>query len=331
MTCGKLHAYKIHTIGINMVVYNILLTGGAGFIGSHVVDELILAGHTVIVYDKVCYCASEKNVNPIATLIRKDILDLHSVLRALRQFHIHVIMHFAAETHVDNSFNNSVDFMRVNAMGTHVMLEATRQYGMIQKFIHVSTDEVYGSPLTEDQVFTEASSLLLPTNPYAASKAAAEMIAHAYKISYKLPIIVTRCNNVYGPRQFPEKIIPLFHKLASAEEPLTIHGNGLNKRAYLHVTDAARAFRLILDNGEIGSVYNIGSPDERTNLEVAAEINTHLNSGAGIVHVADRSFNDTRYPLALGRIFDMGWTPVVPWVSGLKATLDWYTANPTYW
>lgn len=312
-------------------LYNILVTGGAGFIGSHVVDELIDAGHTVVVYDKVCYCANVKNVNPKATLVKHDILDLEAVLRALTQFNITVIMHFAAETHVDNSFDNSVEFMRVNAMGTHVMLEATRQYGKISKFIHVSTDEVYGSPLTQDQVFTEASSLLLPTNPYAASKAAAEMIAHAYKISYSLPILVTRCNNVYGPRQFPEKIIPLFHKLASSGLPLTIHGTGLNKRAYLHVKDAARAFHAVLDKGEVGIVYNIGQEDERTNLEVAAEINAHIQSAAGIVHVKDRSFNDTRYPLALDRIGGMGWKPLVPWSSGLKETLDWYTANPNYW
>lgn len=317
-----------------MMKKRVLLTGGAGFIGSHVVDVLIASGgYTVVVLDKLCYCASKQNVNPAAIFELGDILEYATVLGILEKHSIDVVMHFAAETHVDNSFNNSVHFTHTNVVGTHVLLEAVRANGRVEKFIHVSTDEVYGSPadIESTDLFSEHASLLQPTNPYAASKAAAEMIVHAYKQSYKLPVVITRCNNVYGPRQYPEKIIPLFFKQVKAGKPLTLHGTGQNRRAYLYVTDAARAFLAVLEHGVTGQVYNIGRDEELTNLDVAQHILRHEPAtAAGVVHVPDRTFNDTRYPLDLTKIRALGWQPVVGWEAGLHSTLEWYKAHPGY-
>lgn len=312
----------------------VLVTGGAGFIASHVVDLLVMDGHSVVVLDCLTYAASVKNINPQAVFVKGDIRDSTTVSRVLRDYSISVVMHFAAHTHVDASFGNSLDFTHTNALGTHVMLEAVREYGKVVRFVHVSTDEVYGSPATaaEDDIkFTPLTSVLMPTNPYAASKAAAEMIVSGYRISYGLPIIITRCNNVYGPRQYPEKIVPVFSRQALANQKVTIHGSGLNKRAYLHVTDAARAFLIILEKGVTGHVYNIGVEDELTNLQVAADIIQHTGSSSKVVHVDDRLFNDTRYPLDITPLHALGWVPWVSWKEGLADTIQWYKVNPNYW
>lgn len=319
---------------------NVLLTGGAGFIGSHVA-ELLSKSYKLVVLDLLAYCASERNLKGVHNVefVLGNIADEKLVSTVLTEHNIHIIMNFAAQTHVDNSFESSLEFTHTNVAGTHVLLACAQKYGKIERFVHVSTDEVYGSNNTDDHTvkYSELTSLLQPTNPYSASKAAAEMIVNAYKISYGLPVIITRCNNVYGPRQFPEKIVPRFILQAAQNVPLTLHGDGSSKRAYLYVTDAAEAFKVVLEHGVVGQVYNIGVEDEISNLTVARDILcatrrstiSDAEFSASTVFVPDRLFNDTRYPLKLERINNLGWptSPLVDWKTGLRLTLDWYMAN----
>jgi len=188
---------------------------------------------------------------------------------------IDTVIHFAAQSHVDNSFGNSINFTENNVLGTHVLLEAARHVGTIKRFVHISTDEVYGENDPEGPDggrFDEALTKMNPNNPYAATKASAEMIANSYAVSYKLPIIITRGNNVYGPRQYPEKLIPKFLHLAMASKPMPVHGNGLQQRSYMFVDDVARAIGIVLTRGKIGEVYNIGTEEERTVMSVAKDI-----------------------------------------------------------
>ena len=218
--------------------------------------------------------------------------------------------------------------------GTHVLLESARLYGKIRRFINVSTDEVYGeTSLGKDKGLTEASPLE-PTNPYSAAKAGAEMMARAYHTSYKLPVIVTRGNNVYGPHQFPEKMIPKFILRASRGESLPIHGDGLAVRSYLYVEDVAEAYITVLLRGTVGETYNIGTQKERTVVDVAADIARHFGLGPKrIEHVRDRAFNDRRYFICDKKLLALGWHETTTWEEGLKKTIDWFLKHgkPGYW
>jgi UDP-glucose 4,6-dehydratase len=330
---------------------NILITGGAGFIGSHFVELLSerYREYTMVVYDVMDYCASSENLgqcrgNDNVTLVKGDIVDYDAVRETLTAFDIDTIVHFAAQSHVDSSFGNSLSFTQNNAFGTHVLLEAARSHGKIGRFVNVSTDEVYGeTSVGLSEGLTEESSVLEPTNPYSAAKAAAEMICHAYAYSYKMPIIITRGNNVYGGRQHPEKLIPkMITRIQERDFPLPIHGDGSAVRSYLHVSDVARAFDVILHKGVTGEIYNIGTSVERSVKSVVDDImrlmkeddtSTVRVESEVIDYVPDRPFQDRRYFVSSDKLMRLGWTQQIDWDTGLRSTIEWYKQHDwqSYW
>jgi len=238
---------------------------------------------------------------------------------------IDTVLNFAASSHVDNSFGNSMSFTRNNVLGTHNLLECARVYGKIEKFIHVSTDEVYGE--VKDSQAEEA--MLNPTNPYAATKAAAEFIAKSYLLSFGLPVIITRGNNVYGKYQYPEKLIPRFSMLLTLNQKLTIQGTGKNTRTFIHANDVAKGFETVLMKGYIGEIYNIGCRDEHAVLNIAERLVKQLKPNdsleSWLTTVKDRDFNDTRYDIDCSKLHALGWKPVIPFEEGLKETVEWYS------
>ena len=320
---------------------NILITGAAGFIASHVCNRLIrnYPDYNIVVLDKLDYCSNLKSIlpsksSPNLKFIKGDIGTADLVNYVLLSESIDTIMHFAAQTHVDNSFGNSFEFTKNNIYGTHVLLEACKvTAGQIKRFIHVSTDEVYGETDEDAVMGNHEASQLLPTNPYSATKAGAEMLVMAYGRSYGLPVITTRGNNVYGPNQFPEKLIPKFILLAMKGQPLSIHGDGSNVRSYLYCEDVAEAFEVILHRGEVGHVYNIGTHKERRVIDVAKEICQlfSLNPQTHIKYVENRPFNDQRYFLDDQKLKSLGWFERTSWEEGLRKTTEWYINNPDWW
>jgi len=314
---------------------NIFLTGGAGFIASHVAILLCkkYPQYNIVVYDKLDYCACLKNLDELKELpnfkfVKGDICSPDLVSYVFKEESIDTVMHFAAQTHVDNSFGNSFTFTESNIYGTHVLLESAKCCSTIKRFIHVSTDEVYGegedfetNPMMEDHV-------LEPTNPYAATKAGAEFLVKSYYRSFKLPVLITRGNNVYGPHQFPEKLIPKFTNQLLKGIPLTIHGDGTNTRNFLFVKDVANAFDVILHKGNVGNVYNIGGKNEMANIDVAKTLLKMLGledeEDKYITYVPDRKFNDLRYTINSSKVHDLGWVENTSWEDGLKETVDWY-------
>jgi len=314
---------------------NIFLTGGAGFIASHVAILLCkkYPQYNIVVYDRLDYCSCLENLGELKDLpnfkfIKGDIATADLVTFAFLEEDIDTVMHFAAQTHVDNSFGNSFAFTQSNIYGTHVLLECAKNCPTIKRFIHVSTDEVYGEgedfetdPMTEGHV-------LEPTNPYAATKAGAEFLVKSYFRSFKLPCLITRGNNVYGPHQFPEKLIPKFTNLLMKGRQLTLHGDGSNTRNFLYVEDVARAFDKILHKGEPGHVYNIGGCNEISNIVVAKTLLEFFGlqdeEEKWITFVPDRKFNDLRYTINSDKLAKLGWTEEMPWEEGLKRTVEWY-------
>ncbi|KAF6175062.1 hypothetical protein GIB67_038975 [Kingdonia uniflora] len=328
---------------LDMATYtpkNILITGAAGFIASHVANRLIRSypDYKIVVLDKLDYCSNLKNLLPSRSspnfkFVKGDIGSADLVNFLLITEKIDTIMHFAAQTHVDNSFGNSFEFTKNNIYGTHVLLEACKVTGQIRRFIHVSTDEVYGETDEDAVVGNHEASQLLPTNPYSATKAGAEMLVMAYGRSYGLPVITTRGNNVYGPNQFPEKLIPKFILLAMSGQALPIHGDGSNVRSYLYCEDVAEAFECVLHKGEVGHVYNIGTKKERRVIDVAKDVCKlcSLDPEAVIKFVENRPFNDQRYFLDDQKLKNLGWQERTTWEEGLKKTMEWYTSNPGWW
>ncbi|XAR56417.1 hypothetical protein NMG60_11036895 [Bertholletia excelsa] len=319
---------------------NILITGAAGFIASHVANRLVrnYPEYNIVVLDKLDYCSNLKNLLPSQTspnfkFVKGDIGSADLVNFLLVTECIDTIMHFAAQTHVDNSFGNSFEFTKNNIYGTHVLLEACKVTGQVKRFIHVSTDEVYGETEEDAVVGNHEASQLLPTNPYSATKAGAEMLVMAYGRSYGLPVITTRGNNVYGPNQFPEKLIPKFILLAMKGKNLPIHGDGSNVRSYLYCEDVAEAFEVILHRGEVGHVYNIGTKRERRVIDVARDICKlfSMDPEKRIKFVENRPFNDQRYFLDDEKLKILGWSERTSWEEGLKKTIEWYTNNHDWW
>jgi len=312
---------------------NLLITGGCGFIGSNFINYYFPKAHinTLVNFDAMYYCASEDNVDEIIrkneryVLVKGNLCNSELVAKTLRKHRITHIIHFAAQSHVQNSFEDSIKFTHDNIVGTHTLLECGRKWGQLVKFVHVSTDEVYGESMNHvDEKHKTEHSILCPTNPYAATKAGAELIAQSYHHSYKMPIIITRGNNVYGPNQYPEKLIPLFIKLLKENRKVTIQGNGSSVRAFLHAYDTARAFECILERGEIGEIYNIGCDEgmEYSVMEIAhiliEMIHNTKDYESWIEYIEDRPYNDMRYYISNQKVKDLGWDIQVDLMTGIK-------------
>eukprot|EP00557_Chaetoceros_sp_GSL56_P008778 CAMPEP_0176498564 /NCGR_PEP_ID=MMETSP0200_2-20121128/12393_1 /TAXON_ID=947934 /ORGANISM="Chaetoceros sp., Strain GSL56" /LENGTH=346 /DNA_ID=CAMNT_0017896789 /DNA_START=94 /DNA_END=1134 /DNA_ORIENTATION=- len=314
---------------------NIFLTGGAGFIGSHAAILLCkkYPQYNIVVYDKLDYCSCLENLNEISDLpnfkfVKGDICSSDLVTYVFKENNIDTVLHFAAQTHVDNSFGNSFAFTQANIYGTHVLLECAKNCTTMKRFIHVSTDEVYGEGEDFDAKPMDEEHVLEPTNPYAATKAGAEFLVKSYHRSFKLPCIITRGNNVYGPHQFPEKLIPKFTNQLLRGLPVTIHGDGSNTRNFLFVEDVARAFDYILHKGQEGLIYNIGGKNELPNIEVAKTLIKILGKENEmddyITYVPDRKFNDLRYTINSAKLHELGWKEEMKWEDGLRKTVEWY-------
>ena len=314
----------------------ILLTGGAGFIGSNFV-HYILREHPdweVVNLDKLTYAGNLENVkdvegNPRYHFIKGDIADRELADKLLSQG-FDVVVNFAAESHVDRSILDSSPFVKTNIEGTQVLLEGARQHG-VKLFLQVSTDGVYGSLGTIGK-FSEESPLL-PSSPYAASKAAGDCLCRAYHYTYGLPVIIIRSSNNYGPFQFPEKLIPLVISNALENKPIPVYGDGLNRRDWLHVEDHCCALDLVIQRGEPGKIYNIGGKNERTNLELVQHIlDMMCKPHSLITFVTDRPGHDFRYALDTARIeHELGWKPTVAFEEGLRKTIQWYAENEAWW
>lgn len=315
----------------------ILVTGGAGFIGSNFINHLVENTQKlkVINLDALYYCASTTNITQKVrssgryTLVHGN-LQSFDLLRHMFQTHkVTHIVHFAAQSHVQTSFDDSLTYTMDNIVGTHNLLEATRLHcSTLVKFVHVSTDEVYGESMLDvnEQHKTEHS-ILCPTNPYAATKAGAELIAQSYNHSFKMPIVITRGNNVYGPNQYPEKLVPRFIKQLKEDKPVTIQGDGSCVRAFLHAEDTARAFKCILEKGKVGEIYNIGCDEgmEYSVMQVAEMIIKRIKKDdpvdKWITYIPDRPFNDKRYYISNQKLKDLGWAVEIDFETGLNALI----------
>ena len=315
----------------------LLVTGCCGFIGSNFVNYYFNENSDVEIVnlDAMYYCASQNNIKENIRkskryhLVKGNLCSFDLISNILEIYNIDTVIHFAAQSHVQNSFDNALQYTLDNVVGTHTLLEACRKYGKIQKFIHISTDEVYGeSMLSENEEKKNEDSVLCPTNPYAATKAAAELIAKSYYHSFKMPIIITRGNNVYGPNQYPEKLIPKFIQQLLKGEQVTIQGDGSNVRAFLHVNDVCSALKLILEKGKIGEIYNIGSDDhhEYTVTQIAhiliEKITKTTDYDKWISHIEDRPFNDKRYYISNQKVKDLGWTILTDFDNGIDEVIQ---------
>jgi dTDP-glucose 4,6-dehydratase len=316
----------------------ILVTGAAGFIGSQYVRALLSSqlegagGTGVTVLDSLTYSGNLANLGPVATLpgyrfVRGDICDARLVGEIVPGHD--AIVHFAAESHVDRSIGSAAPFVTTNVLGTQVLLDAALRHG-IGRFLHVSTDEVYGS--IAEGSWTEQSPLA-PNSPYSASKAASDLLALAFHRTHGLDVVVTRCSNNYGPYQFPEKVIPLFVTNLLDGQRVPLYGDGGNVRDWLHVSDHCRGIQLALTSGQAGQVYHIGGGTELTNSELTARLLEACGAGWELVdHVTDRKGHDRRYSLDISKIRDeLGYSPRVSFAEGLATTIEWYRANRSWW
>ncbi len=312
----------------------VLVTGGAGFIGSHYVHHA-LAAHPdwrVTVLDKLTYAGNPANLedlkgNPRYVFLKGDIASKTDVERAM-EGGVDILMNFAAETHVDRSIGDPEGFIRTDIYGAYTLLEAARER-KVKAFVQISTDEVYGSVASGQSRETDA---LMPSNPYSASKAAADRLAYSYFATYRLPVFISRASNNFGPRQYPEKVIPLFVTNALSDEPLPLYGDGQNVRDWLYVTDHCAALDVMLERGTPGEVYNIGGGSERRNIEITEMILDRLRKPRTLLrHVQDRPGHDRRYALDCSRIQALGWSPRVRFEEGLERTVSWYADNRAWW
>ena len=319
----------------------LFITGGAGFIGSNFINQLFPhleksnSQFKIINFDALYYCAAQNNIEEYIrnsdkyTFIHGN-LQSYDLLKYIFETNVvtHII-HFAAQSHVQNSFTDALQYTKDNVVGTHNLLEAARLYcPSLKKFIHVSTDEVYGESMLHcNEACKTEQSILCPTNPYAASKAAAELIAQSYIHSFNIPIIITRGNNVYGPNQYPEKVVPLFISQLKQGNKVTIQGDGSCVRAFLHAFDTANAFIRILEAGQIGEIYNIGCDEgmEYTILDVAKmlikKIKNTEDYAKWIIFVEDRPFNDKRYYICNNKLKEIGWNIVINFEDGINGLI----------
>src|SRR5882757_3888009 len=316
----------------------VLVTGGAGFIGSHYVREAIggsyptLSDAEIVVFDKLTYAGNEANLAPVRddprlTFVQGDICDRDQVVKVMAG--VDLVVHFAAESHVDRSIFGAADFVVTNVLGTQTMLQAALEAG-VGKFVHVSTDEVYGSIETGSWPETHP---LEPNSPYSASKASSDLLARAYNVTHKLPVCITRCSNNYGPYQFPEKVIPLFVTNLMDGEKVPLYGDGLNVRDWLHVDDHCRGIQLVAERGRAGEIYNIGGGIELTNRDLTERLLAEVGVGWDMVRpVTDRKGHDRRYSVDISKIStELGYRPGVSFAEGLARTVDWYRENRDWW
>ncbi|QYN25151.1 dTDP-glucose 4,6-dehydratase [Amycolatopsis sp. DSM 110486] len=316
----------------------VLVTGGAGFIGSHYVRQVVSGAYPtlrdaeVVVLDKLTYAGNEANLDPVAgsprlRFVRGDICDAPLVSDLMRG--VDLVVHFAAESHVDRSILGSADFVLTNVLGTQTLLQAALE-ASVGKFVHVSTDEVYGS--IADGSWSE-DHVLEPNSPYSASKASSDLIARSFFRTHGLPVCVTRCSNNYGPYQFPEKVIPLFTTNLLDGLKVPLYGDGLNVRDWLHVDDHCHGIQLVADGGRAGEIYNIGGGTELTNRELTGRLLDAVGVGWERVEpVEDRKGHDRRYSVDITKISsELGYAPRVSFEDGLAGTVRWYTDNRAWW
>ena len=314
---------------------NILVTGAAGFIGSNFVEYFTnkYPEYNIIVLDKLTYAGNIHNLDKVKdkiTFIQGDICDFELVTKIFKDYDINGVIHFAAESHVDNSIKTPFIFTQTNVIGTHTLLEVAKQIwgeGSKNKFVHISTDEVYGT-LGEEGYFTETS-MIKPNSPYSASKASSDLIARAYFETFKMNVNITNCSNNYGPYQHNEKLIPHMIKLALKDEKLPVYGTGKNIRDWLYVEDHCKAIDLVFHNGISGERYNIGGHNEKRNIDIVKLILKHLNKPESLIeYVEDRKGHDYRYAIDPTKIKEqLGWQPETKFEDGIIKTIDWYLDN----
>lgn len=318
----------------------IIVTGGAGFIGSNFVFYMMKKhpDYKIICLDKLTYAgnlSTLKNVmdKPNFRFVKLDICDREGVYKLFEEEHPDVVVNFAAESHVDRSIENPEIFLQTNIIGTSVLMDACRKYG-IKRYHQVSTDEVYGDlPLDRPDLFFHEDTPLHTSSPYSSSKASADLLVGAYGRTYGLPVTISRCSNNYGPYQFPEKLIPLMIQRALDDKPLPVYGEGQNVRDWLYVEDHCKAIDLILEKGTVGEVYNIGGHNEMHNIDIVKLICDYLDKHYSLIeHVTDRKGHDQRYAIDPTKIHDeLGWLPETMFKDGIKKTIQWYLDNKKWW
>lgn len=319
---------------------NIIVTGGAGFIGSNFVFHMLkkYPDYRIICLDKLTYAGNLSTLapvmdNPNFCFVKADICDREAVDKLFEEEHPDIVVNFAAESHVDRSIEDPGIFLQTNIIGTSVLMDACRKYG-IQRYHQVSTDEVYGDlPLDRPDLFFTEETPIHTSSPYSSSKAAADLLVLAYHRTYGLPVTISRCSNNYGPYHFPEKLIPLMISRALADEELPVYGNGENVRDWLHVSDHCEAIDLIIHKGKVGEVYNIGGHNERTNLQVVQTILKALDKPESLIkYVKDRPGHDRRYAIDPTKIeTELGWKPKYNFDTGIAQTIQWYLDNEDWW
>lgn len=318
----------------------IIVTGGAGFIGANFVFYM-LENHPedrIVCLDKLTYAGNLSTLAPVMEnsnlrFVKADICDREAVYSLFEEERPDVVVNFAAESHVDRSIENPGVFLETNIMGTAVMMDACRTFG-VQRFHQVSTDEVYGDlPLDRPDLFFTEQTPIHTSSPYSSSKASADLLAMAYYRTYGLPVTISRCSNNYGPYQFPEKLIPLMIANALADKPLPVYGEGLNVRDWLYVKDHCKAIDLILQRGRVGEVYNIGGHNEMKNIDIVKLICKALHKPESLItHVTDRKGHDMRYAIDPAKIHaELGWLPETMFADGIEKTIQWYLDNRAWW
>lgn len=317
---------------------NILVTGAAGFIGANFAEFFVNKHpeYNVIVLDKLTYAGNLDNLKKVEdkiTFVKGDICEYEFVKDLFEKYKIDGVIHFAAESHVDNSIKNPFIFTHTNVIGTHTLLEVAKQVwgeGSSNKFVHISTDEVYGT-LGEEGYFTETTPIN-PNSPYSASKASSDLIARAYFETFKMNVSITNCSNNYGPYQHHEKLIPHMIKLAMNNEKLPVYGNGKNIRDWLYVEDHCEAIDMVFHKGRAGERYNIGGHNEKRNIDIVKLILKHLNKSENLIEfVEDRKGHDYRYAIDPTKIKnELGWEPKTKFEDGIIKTIDWYLKNPDW-
>ena len=318
----------------------IIVTGGAGFIGSNFVFHMLQAhlDYRIVCLDKLTYAGNLSTLEPVLQqdnfrFVKADICDRQAVDKLFQEEKPDIVVNFAAESHVDRSIENPGIFLETNIMGTAVLMDACRKYG-IQRYHQVSTDEVYGDlPLDRPDLFFTEETPLHTSSPYSSSKASADLLVMAYYRTYGLPVTISRCSNNYGPYHFPEKLIPLMIANALADKPLPVYGNGENVRDWLYVEDHCRAIDLIIHAGKVGEVYNVGGHNEKRNIDIVRIICQELGKPESlIVHVEDRKGHDRRYAIDPAKIHrELGWLPETKFEDGIKKTIKWYLEHKKWW